>query len=524
MLNFFVKFIVTVIRIDKLILKKVIPFMFLSIFCFLVNFSLGYGFRPFYAFLLMFFLISLNKCNFLYKVSIVSLLILSSVYFPIGLIYGPPSFNSVLSLYYTNKNESFEFIKSIPIYYFFSSVIVIIIGFLNLNFSFKIESKKIVLFSYFIVFSVIFYNPIKIYAKTNKFDLLSIRFPPIRFFCEIYLSNQEVKKQYEEQNRLLNLADDWNPSRKINNKYDTYIVVIGESVRKDMMNSYGFPLENTPFMSKANGILFNNYISAASSTVLSLTNSFSLRENNNLKINDNIVSLANKSGYFTYWLSNQGMLGEYDTSISAIGQKANYYFFSNKGEYNYVKLPDDILLPKVINALNNNIRKKIIFVHLIGSHADHCERTNEKYDEFYLNKDMSCYIQSIKNTDLLLSKIVDAANKSHKKWSMMYFSDHGVSFYNEKLKDKRLTHGDKYKQNYQVPFFITSYDSKYRSYVNKFRSGFDFLSIYSEWIGVSEVRINNDCKYFSNDDCDKEIKIIDFNNNLKYYNSLPYEK
>ncbi|WP_155271213.1 hypothetical protein [Xenorhabdus bovienii] len=47
-------------------------------------------------------------------------------------------------------------------------------------------------------------------------------------------------------------------------------------------------------MSKTNGVLFNNYISAAPSTVLSLTNSFSLREYNKLEVNNNIVSLAKK--------------------------------------------------------------------------------------------------------------------------------------------------------------------------------------------------------------------------------------
>ncbi|CDG89563.1 putative Similar to membrane protein YbiP of Escherichia coli [Xenorhabdus bovienii str. feltiae Florida] len=504
------------------IIRKSMPVIILVIFSFLVNLSLGYTIRPIYTFTLFFLLVILNKYNFLYRSIVIFLLILSALYFPMGLIYGPPSFNSVLSLYYTNKGESLEFLSAIPVYYFISSIIVIIIGVLSLKLSVKISNKKFIWFSYSFIFLSILSNPIKIYVKENHLDLLSTRFPPIRFFCEIYLSNLEVKQQYKEQKELLSLSDDWKPSIGTS-KYDTYIVVIGESVRKDMMNSYGFSLKNTPFMSKTNGVLFNNYISTAPSTVLSLTNSFSLREDNKLEVNNNIVSLAKKSGYYTYWISNQGMLGIYDTAISAIGQKANNYFFSNKGEYNYIKSSDNILIPNIINALNEKRNKKIIFVHLIGSHADHCERTQGEYDEFYLNKDMSCYIQSIKNTDHLLSKIVDIANKENKKWSMMYFSDHGVSFYNEELKDKKLTHGDKYKQNYQVPFFIASYDSNERSYINSFRSGFDFLSIFSEWIGVREPRIKNNCNYMSNDYCSDDIKVIDFDNKIKDYNSLPDE-
>ncbi|PHM58632.1 phosphoethanolamine transferase [Xenorhabdus sp. KK7.4] len=503
--------------------EKFVPIVLIFIFSCLVNYSLGYSFRLFYSILLSFLLVIFNEFKLIYKLAIIFLISLSAVYFPVGLIYGPPSLNSIISLYYTNENESFEFISAIPIYYFISSLFVMFFGWLCFNLSLKIENKRVFLFFCFFVFFSIFFNPIKTFIIEKRLDLLSIRFTPIRFFCEIYSSNVEVKKQYEEQNRLLSLADDWQPSIQ-ENKYNTYIVVIGESARKDMMNSYGFSLGNTPFMSHANGVLFKNYISAASSTVQSLTNSFSLREHGELKVNNNIVSLANKSGYYTYWLSNQGMLGEHDSGVSAIGQKADSYFFSNKGEYGYVKLSDDSLLPKIVDALNDNKNRKIIFVHLMGSHTNFCERTNGKYDNFYLNKDISCYIQSIKNTDKLLSKIVDEANKAKKKWSMMYFSDHGVSFYNGKLKDQKLTHGDKYKQNYQVPFFITSYDSKSRIYIDALRSGFDFLSIYSEWIGIHESRIKSDCKYISNDICNNEVKVFEFNYKVIDYNSLSDNK
>ncbi len=48
----------------------------------------------------------------------------------------------------------------------------------------------------------------------------------------------------------------------------------------------------------------------------------------------------------------------------------------------------------------------------------------------------------------------------------MYFADHGVSFFEKDTKKMRLAHNDKYKQNYQVPMFITSYDDTSRKFIN----------------------------------------------------------
>lgn len=46
-----------------------------------------------------------------------------------------------------------------------------------------------------------------------------------------------------------------------------------------------------------------------------------------------IIDLARSAGIKTYWLSNQGMVGKFDTPVSAIGRKADKAIFLNKGDY-----------------------------------------------------------------------------------------------------------------------------------------------------------------------------------------------
>ncbi|HGJ5877174.1 MAG TPA: sulfatase-like hydrolase/transferase [Arsenophonus sp.] len=100
-------------------------------------------------------------------------------------------------------------------------------------------------------------------------------------------------------------------------------MVIGESASRDFMHVYGLPISNTPFMDTVNSILFNHYISAASTTVPSLTHSLAQPP----KLANSVIPLAKKWGFTTHWLSNQGTVGIYDTPIASIGKKAPSSFF-----------------------------------------------------------------------------------------------------------------------------------------------------------------------------------------------------
>ncbi|WAT05969.1 hypothetical protein O1V64_07410 [Rouxiella badensis] len=79
-------------------------------------------------------------------------------------------------------------------------------------------------------------------------------------------------------------------------------------------------------------MLFTHYISAASSTQTSLKNSLSLRRGLYVELNNNIITLANKAGFTTFWYSNQGSLGPHDTSVSSFAKRANLFNFMQKGK------------------------------------------------------------------------------------------------------------------------------------------------------------------------------------------------
>lgn len=115
---------------------------------------------------------------------------------------------------------------------------------------------------------------------------------------------------------------------KHNDNTEIYILILGESVRRDHLGIYGYQYDTTPNLmkEKSNLILFNQVYSPAPVTILSVPISLSnigleqLQDKSHYA--DNIVSLANHAGFKTYWLSNQGEGNQKTSVISVIANMA----------------------------------------------------------------------------------------------------------------------------------------------------------------------------------------------------------
>lgn len=488
----------------------------------MVNISFGYALRPAYTLALVGIILLLNNTSTLCaKVMIISSTLIATIYYPIADKYGPPNINSIAALRYTSVSESMEFLSKIHSTTFAACFFIILLSLVCISSlpNITILSKNNYRVLAIAILITIGFKPTLAYIHKGRIQISDIKFTPFRFAYDIYVPTKIINMQEKLTQENQKKPESWNPS--IHNKnYNTYIIVIGESVRSDYMENYGFKIDNTPFMSSSNGVFFKNYISSSFATVPSLTHSLYLRENGKLEYNNSIIRLAKKSGFQTYWLSNQGRFGLHDGPVAEIGKEADHPFFIKKGDSDdHKSFPDTALLPSISESLKKD-GDKLIVIHLIGSHPDACVRANNMYDVYYVSKDISCYIQSIKNTDALLKEITILAEKNKQKWSMLYFSDHGLSHFNKNSSDVYLEHDDKYKQNFQVPFFITSYDSKNRISIESYRSGLNFLSIFSQWTGINEPKLKSSCDYFSEQNCHAEINVLDSNFKIRPYASL----
>ncbi len=81
--------------------------------------------------------------------------------------------------------------------------------------------------------------------------------------------------------------------------YDTIVIVTSESVRRNYMTAYGYPVPTTPWLNMAPGLFIDGYNSTASSTEPSLSRTLIYDYEQPPDSDNNVVALAAKAGYST---------------------------------------------------------------------------------------------------------------------------------------------------------------------------------------------------------------------------------
>lgn len=458
--------------------------------------------------------------KWLYLFSVLVFTFAGALYAPAGAIYGHPDSNIIGSLMYTNPSEASEFLSSLPAAAWLLSLAVAASGLATAWSSLhaRKHAPEAPAFYYglaaFLIASAL-WSPLR-----NGY-LFSDGLPEVRFTHDIYQSSKAVLNNGHHFAGLITKSSGWKP-QSLPGQHKTYILVIGESARRDYLHAYGGKYANTPWLDNAPVTLFTNYISSGASTVPSLTNTLARRHENAIEINNNILTLASSAGFATWWISNQGRRGFYDSPVALMGESANHPVFlkstiSDDKKYS----PDDQLLPLLDNALKQGQGKKLIVLHLMGSHPLACVRTNNQFDIDVGAKEISCYIKSIAITDQLLNQIHTMAEREGGDWSMMYFSDHGLSYINRNTSGAYLTHGDKSRENYSVPFFITDNHQQNRVIIQARRSSFDFLEIFSQWLKIRDPGITQTCDMLSNQNCSPVHQVLNSRGKLIDYDALP---
>ncbi|WP_077637072.1 phosphoethanolamine transferase [Escherichia coli] len=232
---------------------------------------------------------------------------------------------------------------------------------------------------------------------------------------------------------------------------DTYVLIVGESVRVDNMSLYGYTRSTTPQVEaqRKQIKLFNQAISGAPYTALSVPLSLtadSVLSHDIHNYPDNIINMANQAGFQPFWLSSQSAFRQNGTAVTSIAMRAM--------ETVYVRGFDELLLPHLSQALQQNTQqKKLIVLHLNGSHEPACSAYPQSSAVFQPQDDQdACYDNSIHYTDSLLGQVFELLKD--RRASVMYFADHGLE--RDPTKKNVYFHGGREasQQAYHVPMFI----------------------------------------------------------------------
>jgi dca len=498
--------------------------------------SIFYGL--FVIYILYYLIFSFNQKIFWYFVTFITITL--SLYYPVYLSYGKPNSGIIAAFFETNPAESFEFLGKLklsnlglPILFIFSFYVLYKLKKYAINqveISAKEQKHKKILNGFLAIvtiFSVI-WVPTQFYIQNVSNDKVDAHWTLanspvnlISFYANII---ESITDYYHDKSDLENVQNITPPWHIISAKpqYKNYVLIIGESARRDYMSTYGFNLPTTPFLDKTKGYINAGYISSAPATYHSLLNTlhFNPKDKGKKDYSYNIITLAKMAGIKTFWLSNQGSIGKYDTLASRLGVTADFHYFTKKGGFTTNNADDMALLDELKRRFkektySNNVR--LFVIHLMGSHRNFCQRLKEEEKKLeFINESLSCYVNTILKTDKFIEETVTLLKEQNEPYSLIYFSDHGLSHTHKKnKKEVDLDFGDKYKQNFDVPFVKISSDDKVREVVNLKRSAFNFIYGFSQWIGVETKELNPHYNFFSNKD-DEEIKVFNFEENIPY--------
>ena len=368
---------------------------------------------------------------------------------------------SLMALYLTNWKESLDFIQAnlgiLPTIVIFAVIFFL----LTLNYKYhkkftekfftakqKISALIVLIAS---ISAIIFYLPQSSIAGLWK------------TVTDYAAETQKYSEGHAERFANLKINSSEHPK-------GTIIFVIGESASRTYMHAFNknFPFENTPWLENfsnknfvgekieenflvkvdddfkqteknspafenfsGNFIVFNHAYSSWSQTVPVLQRALTEQSQYNEKEFYNSISIidaAKKAGYKTFWFSNQGRYGEYDSATTLVAKTADISEWTDD-TYDFTDKDDEVLLNffDKINPEENNF----IVLHLMGSHIYY----NHRYPKIFkkwttadgtgMATSAAAYANTILYTDFVLSKIFDYAQKNLNLQSMIYFSDHG---------------------------------------------------------------------------------------------------
>lgn len=256
----------------------------------------------------------------------------------------------------------------------------------------------------------------------------------------------------------------------------TVVFVLGESGTRLNWSLYGYPRQTTPRLQEvAHEILaFQDVITGYPGTNGSLKQIFSpatLARPELWATKPDILTVAKKTGYKVFWLSNHST--DRSGPVSIIASHADVTRIVNRGGSRGEGSHDEVLLPELRQALDDPAPRKFIIVHMLGQHPAYNFRYPEEYarfddadDEvsrklreegraFWAIMQRDQYDNAILYSDQVLREILDMtrAQAMSGPVAWLFAPDHGedVAHYNN-----FVGHNSRVRAMYEIPMVFWS--------------------------------------------------------------------
>lgn len=410
----------------------------------------------------------------------------NAIYFVAGFIEishwvilrGPISITSILVISNTNYQEAIEFIDLKATYGLLILIPFIVVYILSTrqqtpHISFPLKSYVIF---FILLFVTIFITENAVHGRLVRKGIPHFAKVAISFYDKLSLYRESSKKiAVKAIDAKLSGID----------KSQIFVLILGESCNRNHMSLYGYYKETTPKLDRRKDIVvFDNVVSPYSNTlnsVLTILSESNLENSIEITKGIDIIDVFHAADFKTYWISNQSPIGIWDNLVTVFANKSDYKKFVNISsnssfEATYTTSYDEKLFKPFSDILEDEVKRKYILIHLMGSHSSYSKRYPDKYNVFKgsdsKSKTISEYDNSILYNDFIvdsLLKILEAKSSAENNTvsSAIYLSDHSENVYDEFDKVGHDYSKILPKANVEIPFIVWLSDSYKKRYAEK---------------------------------------------------------
>jgi len=247
-----------------------------------------------------------------------------------------------------------------------------------------------------------------------------------------------------------------------------YVLVIGESSRRDRWQLFGYDRATNPELSRMKNLVLIPRMLASwpeSITAIPLVLTRKPITSTSPEWHEaSILRAVQEAGFETYWISNQLAIGKFDSPVSTYAYEAQHVEWLNHASWTAPGSYDEDLVRPLRDALKDSDKDLFIVLHMMGSHLSYDFRYPASYRHFRPTlsehgtntpdgeRMYNSYDNTILYTDHVLARIIGVLRDSKAVTAMWFLSDHGETLPTPTC--DKAGHGIGSRYEFQVPAFF----------------------------------------------------------------------
>ena len=234
--------------------------------------------------------------------------------------------------------------------------------------------------------------------------------------------------------------------RRADDEPRTVVFVLGESITRLNFPLTGYPRNTTPELGSMGKELlwFPDVLSSDYSTTPSVQKMLTpatLAQPDLWRTKPDVLMMAKKTGYKTFWISNHST--DANGLLSLFASQADVVVLANKGGSRGEGSYDEVVLPSLETALRDPAPRKFIILRLLNAHPAYYFRYPKSFAKFNDADDTvtkslkaagrrfwainmrNCYDNAVLYTDHVLKLSLNLCSASGQRLAWIYVPDHG---------------------------------------------------------------------------------------------------